>query len=210
MIDFLKPFAGYIIVTVVAFLTGSLVALNAASDQTCYFEFKWGKDSGFSLRKNKITEYDLHEITKQDASALRVKIGELKYENPLSVELRNLRDCSRGPFQYKNVDVDIIFSDEEMIKDDWALACSGEIVNRVISISEVIEPANLTETILGMQEFKVWRERPSPVCNQAPINVGVIWISAEKACEWLGKDREDLPKNCKVRASILRKVHCTE
>ncbi|MCP4576192.1 MAG: hypothetical protein GY846_07915 [Deltaproteobacteria bacterium] len=210
--EFLKTTAGYLVVAGAAFLIGLFVAISSASNQTCFLELKWGENYGIKLGKNRSTEYDLNKNKKKEAQSLGDSIRDLSYDHALSFKLRDLRDCCKGPFENKNIDLVVKLTDNKKIPSGiwWAEACEDkEVLNKVVNITEIIEPSDIpNELKFRMREFQVGYKRQSPDCRQGPSAVSTIWITKECARTWLDKNIQDLPLSFKVKADIMRKIAC--
>jgi hypothetical protein len=206
MKDALKLISGYLIVTVVAFFAGSLVALNIRASPSCYFEGKFGKDITFKIGKNKITDFDLKKIDNVDAIELCAKIMALKYDDVLSDGLRRLRDQSIGPFTEKDIDLYVQFVENDHIGNQMAQACRGELLNKQLNIFEIIEPSSISLKISEMRDFSVLGRQHKAYCADTAFSAKTIWINREAASKWLKTDKELLPDKLKARASIVRNI----
>jgi hypothetical protein len=206
MKDVLKTISGYVIVAVVAFLVGSLVALNMGKSPSAYFEGTFGKGITFKIGKNKLTDFNFKEIGKEDALELCAKIGELEYDDFLSDGLRKLRDKSVGPFTEKNIDLLVKFVENDNIGNQMAQACKGELLNKQLNIYEIIEPATISLEVNEMRDFSVLGKRHRAYCTDPTFSGKTIWINREAASKWLKTDKNLLPEKLKAKASIVRTI----
>jgi hypothetical protein len=208
MKDFLKTAAGYIIVAVVSVLAGFSISLNFTAHQPFNIEIKWREEVVFALKKLRFDDCDLKKISEQEAKSMIVKIKNLPYDNPLSIDLRELRDEYKGPFKTKDVKVVVKFAEENnKITKGWAAACREcQLLNKTISIYKGAEPDRFESNRLEMRTFSIGVPQTAAICDDKNIEKDTIWISRDSARDWLSINDNDLPSQVVVKASILGRI----
>lgn len=206
MRDFIKQAAPYIFVAIVAFLVGTFVALNHKSDSSIYFDAKFGKDAGFTIGRNSITDHDLSAIGKNEAALLSSRIRELGYFDHFSIELRNLRDLAVGPFQEHDIEILVKFTDDNISNGDLAQACRGEVLFTELNVFQIVAPAQTHMNINRMRDFKVLLEKEKSFCASSDIDSKTIWINAEVGRNWLRIEDGNLPLELRAKANIVRTI----
>ncbi|MFZ0134665.1 MAG: hypothetical protein WAK95_19170 [Desulfobacterales bacterium] len=206
MKDFFAKFGGYLLVSVVALIAGTIFGFNKASDYGADIKIRIGSNE-FTMISPKISDFDLAKIPDEDWSGFATKIEKLLPNHYFSIKLRELKDCNKGPFTLVDYDLIVKFIDDENIElyPEWAQACrGGNFLFSKTSIYKIIEPPELSELKQG-SDFEVLKEKPKSFCDPQIID-NVIWISKERACQWLKIDKRDLPEALKVKANIICKM----
>jgi hypothetical protein len=211
MIDFndiigkvIKPFFGYAIVAIFGILAGILISLNSTGESNAIL-IELGENKKISIYKPDIIEYDFNNLPEHKASALSAKLKKLEWDDTLSVQLRNLKDSGLGPFEQKEVEVFIRFTDTHMNVPN-AGGYKGELMNQELAVYRLIEPENLRENF-AYTTFQVLIEDSTPSAKFDIDGHRTIWINRNYACEWLGiEDERNLPDRLVVKARIIRSV----
>jgi hypothetical protein len=207
MKDFFAKFGGYLFVSVFALIAGTIFGFNKATDYGANIKIRIGSNE-FTMISPKISDFDLTKIPDEDWSGFATKIEKLPPNHFFSIKLCELKDRRKGPFKLLDYELIVKFIDEENIElyPKWAQACrGGNFLYSKTSIYKIIDPPELSEK-KQMLDFEVLKEKPKSYCDPQ-IADNVIWISKERACQWLKIDKRDLPKTLKVKANIICKIH---